>query len=83
MAQKRIRLRRTKDVLIDVDIQPAFLSGGGAAVPDGDAIIPVVKVVHRSFVRAQRFLTLFSLIVGHAVFLTGPSPASTGRRPRR
>lgn len=38
-----------KDALILVDIQNDFLSGGALAVPDGDAIIPVVNQLQKKF----------------------------------
>ncbi|HTK60032.1 MAG TPA: isochorismatase family protein [Candidatus Baltobacteraceae bacterium] len=65
MASKTLRVRPGKDVLIDVDIQPAFMPGGGLAVEGGDRILPVVKRVHRHFVREQRFLTLDRHPKGH------------------
>lgn len=58
MASKTLRVRPGKDVLIDVDIQPTFMPGGGLPVTDGDKILPVVKRVHRHFAREQRYLTL-------------------------
>jgi nicotinamidase/pyrazinamidase len=63
--QGSIRIRRTKDALIDVDIQNAFMPGGGLPVPDGDGIVPTVKIVHRHFVREQRFMTLDQHPRGH------------------
>jgi nicotinamidase/pyrazinamidase len=65
MAPKSLRIRRTKDALIDVDIQPAFMSGGGLEVPDGDGIVPLVDMIHARFVREQRFLTLDRHPRGH------------------
>lgn len=65
MAAKTLRVRPGKDVLIDVDIQPTFMPGGGLPVADGDKILPVVKRVHRHFVRERRFLTLDRHPRGH------------------
>lgn len=65
MAQKTTRVRAGKDVLIDVDIQPAFMPGGGLPVADGDKILPVVKRVHRHFTRERRYLTLDRHPRGH------------------
>ena len=39
----------TNDVLLIVDIQNDFCPGGALAVPDGDAVIPVVNRVAESF----------------------------------
>src|SRR5207302_6981680 len=38
-----------RDVLLVVDVQNDFLPGGTLAVPDGDAIIPVINEVARRF----------------------------------
>lgn len=65
MVPKTIRVRPGKDVLIDVDIQPAFMPGGGLPVEGGDKILPVVKRVHRHFARVQRYLTLDRHPRGH------------------
>lgn len=65
MATKTLRVRPGKDALIDVDLQPTFMPGGGLPVADGDKILPVVKRVHRHFVRDQRFLTLDRHPRGH------------------
>ena len=35
-----------------IDIQPAFMPGGGLAVPDGERIVPVVNRLLRRFARA-------------------------------
>ena len=37
------------DVLLLVDIQNDFCPGGGLAVPQGDAIVPVVNALARKF----------------------------------
>lgn len=65
MGSKTLRIRPGKDALIDVDIQPTFMPGGGLPVAGGDKILPVVKRVHRRFARAQRFLTLDRHPRGH------------------
>lgn len=65
MAPKTIRIRPDEDVLIDVDIQPTFMPGGGLPVADGDKILPVVKRLHRRFPRERRFLTLDRHPRGH------------------
>jgi len=40
------------DALIVVDVQRDFLPGGSLAVPDGDAVVPVLNVCIRQFARA-------------------------------
>lgn len=63
------------DALILVDIQPDFLPGGALAVPEGDAIIPVVN----------KLVTRFDLVVatqdwhpaGHGSFAS----AHPGKKP--
>lgn len=65
MASNSLRIRPGKDVLIDVDLQPTFMPGGGLPVADGDKILPVVKGVHRHFIREQRYLTLDRHPIGH------------------
>src|SRR5512135_68459 len=65
MALKTLRVRPGKDVLIDVDIQPTFMPGGGLPVAGGHEILPVVKRVHRHFAREQRYLTLDRHPRGH------------------
>jgi len=65
MAPRTLQVRPDKDVLIDVDIQPAFMPGGGLPVVGGDEILPIVKLVHQFFVREQRYLTLDRHPRGH------------------
>lgn len=65
MPAKSLRLRPGKDILIDVDIQPTFMPGGGLPVPDGDKILPIVKRLHRRFERRASFLTLDRHPRGH------------------
>lgn len=43
---------RTGDALIVVDVQRDFLSGGSLAVPDGDAVVPVLNQYLRHFAAA-------------------------------
>jgi nicotinamidase/pyrazinamidase len=65
MPAKSLRLRPGKDVLIDVDLQPAFMPGGGLPVADGQKILPIVKMLHRRFGRRASFLTLDRHPRGH------------------
>ena len=38
-----MRIDPVTDVLLVVDVQPDFMPGGALAVPDGDAVVPVVN----------------------------------------
>ena len=42
-------MKRTDDVLLVIDVQYDFMPGGALAVPDGDAVVPVINAL------AQRF----------------------------
>ena len=42
------------DALLVVDVQRDFLPGGALAVPDGDAVIPVLNTALEAFALAQR-----------------------------
>src|SRR5437764_9076177 len=63
------------DVLIVVDPQRDFCPGGALAVPDGDAIMPLVNRLARQF--AHVILTQDWHPSGHASFAS----AHPGRRP--
>lgn len=65
LSSRILRVRPDKDVLIDVDIQPTFMPGGGLPVADGDGILPAVKRAHRHFTRERRYLTLDRHPRGH------------------
>ncbi|MGY2049936.1 bifunctional nicotinamidase/pyrazinamidase [Methylobacterium sp. JK268] len=54
------------DVLLVVDVQRDFLPGGALAVPDGDAVVPVVNALGRLFPHAV--LTQDWHPPGHASF---------------
>lgn len=56
----------TADVLLVVDIQNDFLPGGALAVPDGDAVIPVINRIARRF--ANVILTQDWHSPGHVSF---------------
>jgi nicotinamidase/pyrazinamidase len=64
-----------RDVLLVVDVQNDFCPGGALAVPDGDAIVPAVNRLARSF--AHVILTQDWHPAGHASFASSHS----GRRP--
>jgi nicotinamidase/pyrazinamidase len=64
-----------RDVLLIVDVQNDFCPGGALAVPDGDAIVPAVNRLARSF--AHVILTQDWHPAGHASFAS----SHPGRRP--
>jgi len=64
-----------RDVLLIVDVQNDFCPGGALAVPDGDAIVPEVNRLARSF--AHVILTQDWHPSGHASFAS----SHPGKRP--
>ncbi|HZU91837.1 MAG TPA: bifunctional nicotinamidase/pyrazinamidase [Stellaceae bacterium] len=64
-----------RDVLLVVDVQNDFCPGGALAVPDGDAIVPLVNRLARRF--AHVVLTQDWHPAGHASFAS----AHPGKRP--
>ena len=64
-----------RDVLLIVDVQNDFCPGGALAVPDGDAIVPSVNRLARSF--AHVILTQDWHPPGHASFAS----SHPGKRP--
>lgn len=42
-------MRHTDDVLLVIDVQYDFMPGGALAVPDGDAVVPVINALARRF----------------------------------
>ncbi|PWR19403.1 bifunctional nicotinamidase/pyrazinamidase [Zavarzinia aquatilis] len=63
------------DLLLVVDVQNDFCPGGRLAVPDGDAVVPVVNSLARHFERAV--LTQDWHPAGHSSFAS----AHAGRQP--
>src|SRR6185369_11793740 len=66
------------DVLIVVDVQNDFCAGGGLAVPEGDAVVPVVNALARRF--RHIVLTQDWHTAGHASFASsypGKQPFET------
>ena len=55
--------------LILVDIQTDFLPGGALAVPDGDAIIPIVNRLQTKFPLDPTIKTIIYFVVVFAVIL--------------
>lgn len=64
-----------RDILIVVDVQNDFCPGGALAVPDGDAVVPVVNRIARRF--AHVVLTQDWHPPGHASFAS----AHAGQQP--
>ena len=64
-----------RDLLLVVDVQNDFCPGGALAVPDGDAIVPVINRLARDF--AHVILTQDWHPPGHSSFAS----AHPGRRP--
>jgi len=69
------------DVLLVVDVQRDFLPGGALAVPDGDAIVPIVNRLSRRFDNV--ILTQDWHPAGHVSFASshGQAPFSTIELP--
>jgi len=70
------------DVLIVVDVQNDFCPGGNLAVPDGDAVVPIINRVARSFARIV--LTQDWHPAGHGSFASshaGKAPFETMAMP--
>ena len=57
---------RSSDALLVIDVQPDFLPGGALAVPDGDAVLPVVEELVALFPKV--YLTQDWHPAGHASF---------------
>ncbi|HSQ80879.1 MAG TPA: nicotinamidase, partial [Casimicrobiaceae bacterium] len=64
-----------RDILLVVDVQNDFLPGGALAVPDGDAIVPIVNRLARRYPHV--ILTQDWHVAGHLSFASahpGKSP---------
>jgi nicotinamidase/pyrazinamidase len=67
-----------RDILLVVDVQNDFLPGGALAVPDGDAIVPIVNAVASRFEHVA--LTQDWHVAGHLSFASshlGKAPFNT------
>jgi nicotinamidase/pyrazinamidase len=72
----RIALDRAHDILGLIDIQPTFMPGGALAVPDGDAVVPIVN-----HLLAQRFDHAFATQDWHPAGHSSFASAHPGRVP--
>ena len=73
---------RETEMLIVVDVQNDFCPGGALAVPEGDAVVPVVNRLAGRF--AHRILTQDWHPAGHSSFATshdGRAPFETAEMP--
>jgi len=73
---------RETEMLIVVDVQNDFCPGGALAVPDGDAVVPVINRLAGRF--ASRILTQDWHPAGHSSFAAahaGKSPFETTEMP--
>ena len=78
-----ITIDRRTDILGLIDIQPTFMPGGELAVPDGDAVVPVVNRLLRDRFD-QAFATQDWHPAGHSSFASshpGRAPFETVRLP--
>src|SRR5512143_1906516 len=64
-----------RDILLVVDVQNDFLPGGALAVPDGDAIVPIVNRLARRY--AHVILTQDWHVAGHLYFASAHPGKST------
>jgi nicotinamidase/pyrazinamidase len=73
---------RDTDILLVVDVQNDFLPGGALAVPDGDAVVPLINRLGRTF--AHVALTQDWHVREHRSFASshsGRAPFETTRMP--
>lgn len=73
---------RHTEMLIVVDVQNDFCPGGALAVPDGDAVVPVINRIAGRF--AHRVLTQDWHLAGHTSFAAahpGKAPFETTEMP--
>ncbi|WP_179403975.1 bifunctional nicotinamidase/pyrazinamidase [Burkholderia guangdongensis] len=75
-------MKRTDDVLLVIDVQNDFMPGGALAVPDGDAVVPVINALAARF--EQVVLTQDWHPRGHVSFAAnhpGAAPFSMATLP--
>ena len=72
-----LNLNLETDVLLIIDVQNDFCPGGSLAVPDGDAIVPLINKIARRF--AHKVLTQDWHPAGHSSFASShPGQAAFG-----
>jgi nicotinamidase/pyrazinamidase len=72
----KITIDRRRDILGLIDIQPTFMPGGELAVPDGDAVVPVVNRLLR-----DRFDHAFATQDWHPTGHSSFAASHPGRAP--
>jgi nicotinamidase/pyrazinamidase len=72
----KITIDRRRDILGLIDIQPTFMPGGELAVPDGDAVVPVVNRLLR-----DRFDHAFATQDWHPPGHSSFAASHSGRAP--
>lgn len=72
----KIAIDRRHDILGLIDIQPTFMPGGALAVPDGDAVVPIVNRL-----LADRFDHAFATQDWHPAGHSSFASAHPGRAP--
>lgn len=65
MTDRTVLIDPAADAVVNVDVQPTFMPGGGLPVTDGDKIIPVVQLVNLVFPPHRRYFTLDKHPRGH------------------
>jgi len=65
MTNQAVLIDPATDAVVNVDVQPTFMPGGGLPVADGHLIIPVVQRVTLLFPAHRRYFTLDKHPAGH------------------
>jgi len=65
MVEGKTLIIRPEDAVLNVDVQPTFMPGGGLPVAGGDEIVPVVGRVSLLFAPHRRYFTLDRHPLGH------------------
>ena len=65
MTDHAILIDPATDALVNVDVQPTFMPGGGLPVARGDEIVPLVQRINLLFPDRRRYMTLDKHPIGH------------------
>ncbi|MFA6603850.1 MAG: isochorismatase family protein [Patescibacteria group bacterium] len=65
MTDRAVRIDLATDAIVNIDLQPTFMPGGGLPVAGGDEIIPLVQRLNLLFPPRQRYATLDKHPRGH------------------